>query len=405
MLAMIFRFVPYIGPLISAIFPIVLAAAAGTGWAMVLWTAVLFAIAETVAGQIIEPLAYGHSSGLSPIAVITSATFWTWLWGPVGLILATPMTVCLVVLGRHVDRLAFLTVILGDQPALMPAELVYQRMLARDPIEASEQARMFLREKPLLAYYEEVLLEGLKLAAADAERGLLDPERMALIRDAVADIADDLSDHKDPPELAVAEAEARVPLAQTDAARETLPETARELAGRRQTGKQVLCIPGLGLIDEALAMILAQLLERRGVDARAEEAGAWSKARVAALDVKDVTLICLCYMETPSAAQIHFAVRRLRRKAPAAIILIALLGETSAVEDEEVVQALVKLDLIKTTLHAAVERILAITAEPSEPEDRGKTAARKTGDAGAEGDRFKGDASRESAPILSPSSV
>jgi predicted PurR-regulated permease PerM len=405
MLAMIFRFVPYIGPLISAIFPIVLAAAAGTGWAMVLWTAVLFAIAETVAGQIIEPLAYGHSSGLSPIAVITSATFWTWLWGPVGLILATPMTVCLVVLGRHVDRLAFLTVILGDQPALMPAELVYQRMLARDPIEASEQARMFLREKPLLAYYEEVLLEGLKLAAADAERGLLDPERMALIRDAVADIADDLSDHKDPPELAVAEAEARAPLAQTDAARETLPETARELAGRRQTGKQVLCIPGLGLIDEALAMILAQLLERRGVDARAEEAGAWSKARVAALDVKDVTLICLCYMETPSAAQIHFAVRRLRRKAPAAIILIALLGETSAVEDEEVVQALVKLDLIKTTLHAAVERILAITAEPSEPEDRGKTAARKTGDAGAEGDRFKGDASRESAPILSPSSV
>ena len=110
-------------------------------------------------------------------------------------------------------------------------------------------------------------------------------------------------------------------------------------------------------------------------------------------------------METPSAAQIHFAVRRLRRKAPAAIILIALLGETSAVEDEEVVQALVKLDLIKTTLHAAVERILAITAEPSEPEDRGKTAARKTGDAGAEGGRFKGDTSRESAPILSPSSV
>ena len=239
MLAMIFRFVPYIGPLISATFPLILAAAAGTGWAMVLWTAVLFAIAETVAGQIIEPLAYGHSSGLSPIAVITSATFWTWLWGPVGLILATPMTVCLVVLGRHVDRLAFLTVILGDQPALMPAELVYQRMLARDPIEASEQARMFLREKPLLAYYEEVLLEGLKLAAADAERGLLDPERMVLIRDAVADIVDDLSDHKDPPELAVAEAEARAPLAQTDAARESLPEIGARIGGaaaNRQAG-------------------------------------------------------------------------------------------------------------------------------------------------------------------------
>ena len=131
MLSTIFRFVPYIGPLISAIFPLILAASAGTGWAMVLWTALLFVIAEIITGQIIEPLAFGHSSGLSPIAVITSATFWTWLWGPIGLILATPLTVCLVVLGRHVDRLAFLTVILGDQPALMPAELVYQRMLAK----------------------------------------------------------------------------------------------------------------------------------------------------------------------------------------------------------------------------------------------------------------------------------
>lgn len=419
MLAMIFRFLPYIGPVISAIFPLILAAAAGTGWAMVLWTAVLFVIVETIAGQIIEPLAYGHSSGLSPIAVITSATFWTWLWGPIGLILATPLTICLVVLGRHVDRLAFFTVILGDQPALMPAELVYQRMLARDPVEASEQARMFLREKSLLAYYEDVLLEGLKLAAADAERGLLDPERTLLIRDAVADIVDDLSDHKDIPKPA-GEAVAE---ALTNVARESPSETARELAGRGRTGKLVVCIPGLGLIDEALAMILTQLLERRGVDARAEEAGAWSKSRVASLDVKDVALICLCYMETPSPAQMHFAVRRLRRKAPAAIILVALLGATSAVDDEEVVQALVKLDLIKSTLHATVERILAITAEPSEPEGRGETAARKTGDAStsdnslittdkkqildssAGGDNFKGEASPESAPILSPDSV
>ena len=402
MLAMIFRFVPYVGPLISAIFPLVLAAAAGTGWAMVLWTAVLFVIAETVAGQIIEPLAYGHSSGLSPIAVITSATFWTWLWGPVGLILATPLTVCLVVLGRHVDRLAFLTVILGDQPALMPAELVYQRMLAKDPVEASEQARMFLREKPLLAYYEEVLLEGLKLAAADAERGLLDPERMLLIRDAVADIIDDLSDHKDSPEPAATKA-------QTNVARESPSETAREPAGQGRTRKPVLCIPGLGLIDEALAMILAQLLERRGVAASAEEAGAWSKSRVASLDVKDVALICLCYMETPSPAQLHFAIRRLRRKAPAAIIVIARLSATSAVDDEEVVQALVKLDLIKSTLHATVERILAITADTGEssPSDIPLIAANKTPilNSSAGGDNSKGEASRESAPILSANSV
>ena len=372
MLAMIFRFVPYIGPLIAAIFPLILAAAAATGWAMVLWTAVLFVIVETIAGQIIEPLAYGHSSGLSPIAVITSATFWTWLWGPIGLILATPLTICLVVLGRHVDRLAFLTVVLGDQPALMPAQLLYQRMLARDPVEASEQARKFLKEKPLLAYYEDVLLEGLKLAAADAERGLLDPERTLLIRDAVAEIVDDLSDHKDGPEPAheaAIEAGEPAPVARTNKAESSRCETARELAQQNRTGRLVLCIPGLGLIDEALALMITQLLERRGVGARAEEAGALSKSRISSLDTKDVALICLCYMETPTPAQIHYAVRRLRRKAPAAIVLIALLGGTIPIDDEEVIRALVKLDLVKASLRATVERIFEIAPAPSEHED------------------------------------
>src|SRR6195256_4986397 len=155
MLGMILRFVPYIGALISAILPLVLAAAVGPDWTMVLWTAVLFLTMEPLFGQVLEPLLYGHSTGLSPVAVVASATFWTWLWGPIGLILATPLTICLVVLGRHVDRLKFLDVMFGDQPALTPAELVYQRMLARDPVEAAEQARNFLKQKPLLAYYHQ----------------------------------------------------------------------------------------------------------------------------------------------------------------------------------------------------------------------------------------------------------
>jgi predicted PurR-regulated permease PerM len=109
MLAMITRFVPYIGAIISAIFPLVLAAAVGPGWMMILMTAALFLITEPLVGQAIEPLVvYGQSMGLSPVAVIISATFWTWLWGPIGLILATPLTMCLVVLGRHIDRLKFL---------------------------------------------------------------------------------------------------------------------------------------------------------------------------------------------------------------------------------------------------------------------------------------------------------
>src|SRR5262249_20441749 len=129
-LAAILRFVPYIGAVIAAVFPLALSAAVDPGWSMLLWAAALFVVVQPVVGHVIEPLLYGHSTGLSPVAVVASATFWTALWGPIGLILATPLTVCLVVLGRHVERLEFLDVMFGDRPALSPPEIFYQRMLA-----------------------------------------------------------------------------------------------------------------------------------------------------------------------------------------------------------------------------------------------------------------------------------
>src|ERR1700751_1241748 len=130
-------------------------------------TSLLFGVLELLAGQVIEPLVYGHSSGLSPVAIILSASFWTWLWGPVGLVMATPLTVCLVVGGRDDKRLKYLDVMLGDQPPLSPPQLVYQRMLAGDPLEAAEQADDFLKESPLEDYCDTILLEGLRLAEAD----------------------------------------------------------------------------------------------------------------------------------------------------------------------------------------------------------------------------------------------
>jgi len=198
-LATILRFMPYIGTWISAIFPLILAAAVGPDWSMFIWAASIFLVIEMIIGQFIEPLVQGHSTGLSPVAVIASATFWTWLWGPIGLVLATPMTLCLVVLGRHVEKLKFLDVMFGDQPALTPAELTYQRLLAHDPVEAAEQARAFLRDKPLVNYYEDIFVPTLKLAHADAETGRLDDERLDRIRDAAGELIDDLADHQDRP--------------------------------------------------------------------------------------------------------------------------------------------------------------------------------------------------------------
>jgi predicted PurR-regulated permease PerM len=368
MLAMIMRFVPYIGAIISAIFPLVLAAAVGPGWTMVLMTGGLFLIIETIAGQVIEPLVYGQSTGLSPVAVVASATFWTWLWGPIGLILATPLTMCLVVSGRHVDRLKFLEVMFGDQPPLTPAELIYQRMLARDPVEAAEQARAFLKEAPLAAYYDEILLEGLKLAQADAERGLLDDERMQRIRDAVAEIVDDLAAHADKkaPEQEPASDEAKEssPLAELEKAEAVGEE--KLLPDRWRTGKPVLCIPGPSLLDEAAATMVAQLVERQGIGARAEQADALSMSRMFSWEIKDVALICLCYIEHVTSAQIRYAIRRIRRRSPDVLILVALFGNTERIEGEEGSGT----DFVQQSLREAVGKIIAVARKDVEAESR-----------------------------------
>ena len=371
MLAMIMRFVPYIGALISAIFPLILAAAVGPDWSMVLWTGALFVIVEPIVGHVIEPMVYGHSAGLSPVAVITAATFWTWLWGPIGLVLATPLTICLVVLGRHVDRLKFLEVMFGDRPPLTPAELIYQRLLARDPVEAAEQAQAYLNDKPLISYYDDILLNGLKLAQADADRGLLDEEHQHRIRDGVAEIIDDLDGHADKSESlpgADANAEAESPLEVLNTAEAA--QAVRLLPERWRAGHPVLCIPGSGLLDEAAAMIVAQLVQRLGIGARAELAGALSMSRIFGWDPTGVALVCLCYVENATPAEIRYAIRRIRRRAPDVFIFAVLLGDTERIDRQG---ASASTDIVEHSLRATLDRILAVAStrpngrESSEP--------------------------------------
>jgi predicted PurR-regulated permease PerM len=355
-LAMILRFVPYIGAFVAAIFPLVLAAAVGAGWTMVLSTAALFLVVEPVVGHVIEPFVYGRSTGLSPVAVIAAATFWTWLWGPIGLILATPLTICLVVLGRHVDRLEFLDVMLGDRPALTPAELAYQRMLARDPVETSEQAQAFLKDKPLVAYYDEIAIEALKLAQADAERGRLDDESMLRVRDVVAEIVEDLASHTDTakPEP---QNDSHGGLARIEEASQPI---SIELPEAWRTGTAVLCVPGVGVLDEAVAMMLTQLLRRIGIESRAEPADALSSSRIFDLKTGNVALICLCYVESATPAQIRYAIRRLRRSAPDAHILVSLVGNAPKSEDPAELANSGNASLVTGRLRETVEAIRAV---------------------------------------------
>ena len=330
LIAMIMRFVPYIGALISAVFPMILAAAVGSGWEMLLWTAALFAALELLAGQVIEPLVYGHSSGLSPVAIIVSASFWTWLWGPIGLVLATPLTICLVVVGRHVDRLRFLEVMLGDQPPLTPAQLVYQRMLAGDPMEASEQARNYLKDASLEDYYDTILLGGLRLAEADAQLGRLDDERTDRILSTVKEMIDDLETHEDQAISVVTPPSTESNLAKL--ATTELAENSVLIPQDLKAPRAVLCIPGNGKLDEAAALVLAQVLRRQGVGAVAAPADALSMSKFFALDMSGVFWICVCYVNHPSNAKVQYAVRRLNKKHQGGSVLIALLGDDQPIK-------------------------------------------------------------------------
>jgi predicted PurR-regulated permease PerM len=377
MLAMVLRFVPYVGGVISAIFPLVLAASVGVGWTMVLWTAALFLIVEPIVGQVVEPLVFGHSTGLSPVSVVVSATFWTWLWGPIGLILATPLMICMVVLGRHVDRLKFLEVMFGNQPPLTPAELTYQRMLARDPVEATEQAETFLRENPLVAYYDEILFDGLRLAQADAARGRLDDERKRHIRDAVAEIVDDLKAHEDKAEAVMrddAEQLGDSPLAHLEQVE--APQEPRSLPESWRAKNAVLCIPGLSLLDEATAMVVAQLVERHGIGAQAEQADALSMSRMFSWDIEGVALVCLCYVENPTSAQMRYAVRRIRRRLPNVKIVIALFGDPKEVDGHELSS---NTEFVERSLRATVDRIVAIASSISDKQGPPKLSVVTTG--------------------------
>jgi AI-2E family transporter len=253
LIAMILRFVPYVGSPISAVFPLILAAAVGSGWQMLLMTAALFGVLQLFAGQVVEPFVYGRSSGLSPIAIVLSASFWTWLWGPIGLVLATPLTVCLVVLGRHVDRLQFIDVLLGNQLALTPPQLMYQRMLAGDPIEASQQARSYLEDASLDDYYDTIVLSGLRLADADARLGRLDDERLDRVVATVNEAVDDLETHEDRLIVADAETDDRSALARLQAIED--PEVLA-VSDRWKMPRAVLCIPGSSKLDEAAALVL-----------------------------------------------------------------------------------------------------------------------------------------------------
>ena len=269
-LAGVMRFAPYVGVWIAGLFSTALAFAVDPGWSLALATLAIFVLLDIIAGQLLEPHLYGHATGLSPLAIVVAAIFWSSLWGPVGLVLSTPLTLCLVVAGRHVKALGALELLLSDAQALTLPQRFYQRALSGDPHEIVANARAFLKRHSLAAYCDRVLVPALHLARLDTDRGATSEEQHAKIRRVIFDVAAALttSSHKLP------RRRPRGSVLEDVSAGHWLRQQREQASGRWQgplgvpPGTVVICL-GLGSSADDLATeLLVRLLRTQNIDAR-----------------------------------------------------------------------------------------------------------------------------------------
>ncbi len=310
-LAMLMRFVPFIGIFIAVVPPLAIATASAPGWSPAILVLALFLGSELVMGQVIEPQVYGHNTGLSPIAVIVATGFWALIWGAVGLLLATPLTVCLVVIGRHVEQLAFFDVMLGDTSPLTPAETFYQRALEGRSLKLARSARAQIAAASRAEYYDDVALPALRLAQCDRVRDTLAFERLESVHQQIDLLLRALN-----PSLA------------SGAARDTVPGRA-EIPQSWRRADAVLCVPGRGQLDDLAASMAGQTLQEAGFGARCEPNLILDGAGVLDFDLSSVRLCCLSVLEAgASPAAVRYFVRRTIRVMPKATIVVGLWKET-----------------------------------------------------------------------------
>ncbi|MEO7151565.1 MAG: AI-2E family transporter [Burkholderiaceae bacterium] len=298
-LTAVLRFIPYLGPALAAAGPIALALAFFPGWTHPLMVIGLILVLEFISNNVLEPRLYGSSVGVSSFALIVAAVFWTWLWGTAGLFLATPLTVCLVVMGKYIPQLAFLNVALGDQPVLEVSERFYQRLLANDPDEAQMLLDESLAETSLVELSDAILLPALRFIEHDHDRGAFDDAR----RDALVAKVDELIDD--------------------------LPEAAEEVvagAAAKAVRLRVLCLPAADAADETAAHLLARVAASGGVDVEVVGVAALKSEMIelAAQARADVFFVSAA----PPAAVLsaRYLCKKLRARFPDTPILVGLWG-------------------------------------------------------------------------------
>ncbi|MES2842388.1 MAG: AI-2E family transporter [Pseudomonadota bacterium] len=342
LLSAVLRFIPYVGSLMGAVFPLLLAIAVDPGWSMVGWALALIVVLELISNNIVEPWLYGASTGLSAMSLIVAATFWTALWGPVGLVLATPLTVCLLVFGRHLPQLAFLDVLLGSRPALEPPSRMYQRLLAGNSADAIELAEESVGESSPRQFYEDVGIPVLRMATVDHHSQEASAEHRHRIVSGMTAVIDELR--------------------------------MRHAAERPQAPLEALCIGSRWTVDTLGAGMAAHALALDGVAAAAAPtpAGAVTAELIASLGSDGAKVFVLSYFSPQPQEHAQYFSRRLKRRWPDSKVVLALWNVEGAelaalpIADWGVDAAVGSINAMVTEVSARLDRVGAVGWTPAQ---------------------------------------
>lgn len=323
------RFIPYIGPWIGASFPIVLSLAVYHGMTVPLCVVGMFLLIELLSNNLMEPWLYGSSTGVSTVAILVSAIFWTWLWGIPGLLLSTPLTVLIAVTGKYVPQLEFLNILLGDEPALEPKFRLYQRLLADDVEEADDLMREYLEKQSPVEVYDQVVLPALALAEGDWHRDRLDQAKQASVRQAVRDLVEEVGER---------------------------PRKADETMASRYD-RCILCLPARDPADEIASMMLTQVLGQHGYCAEYLSSEKLASEYLELVEQKNVQVVIISALPPAAVTHARYLVKRLRGRFPDLKIIVGLWTAVGSLDRAKGRLESAGTSMVVSTLESAVEQV------------------------------------------------
>jgi hypothetical protein len=337
-LAGLMRIVPYVGTLFAATLPIALSLAVFDGWLRPLLVFLLVAGLELIVANFVEPWLYGAHVGISSLALLVTSVFWAVLWGPAGLILSTPLTVCVVVLGRYVPHLSFLHILLGDEPVLAPEAQIYQRLLAMDQFEARTVIDQFLKGRSLIELYDSLLIPALSMAEQDRHKGAIDAAREEFLFLSINELIVEFSEYQPSsgPSL----------------------DAAPEADGAEHRDGRILCLSAHDRADEVTAAMLAQLLEQKGFATLSFPSDGPSPNELLALiETRQSDVVCISALPPYAFAPAQAMCKQIRERFPKLKVMVCVWGFAGDAQKAKARFERTQPDRLSTSLAQAVEHV------------------------------------------------